>query len=209
MSDGTISNYQELVGGEPAWAPTITIQRPAGTTPAQAEIDAAMAHGPIGPGKKFDGGKLRPTLIPACVYHAMIEYDVTGTRGTDGDRDYILATILPTLVVNGRWLDALYATCTLLMPTGRRCWSLAGMLAILSVLEFGAVKYGPNNWQKVENAVTRYRDAAMRHLLAYHEGEEIDPESGLPHLAHMGCCLMFLLWFDLTARDPNGRLLSA
>ena len=66
---------------------------------------------------------------------------------------------------------------------------------IVDVLTYGAKKYAPNNWQKVE-PVDRYFAAAMRHLSAYRQGEKIDPESGLPYLAHAACSLIFLIWFD-------------
>ena len=39
----------------------------------------------------------------------------------------------------------------------------------------------------------RYVKAAFRHLIAYSQGEVNDKESGLPHLAHLGCCVLFLL----------------
>ena len=67
---------------------------------------------------------------------------------------------------------------------------------IVAVLEFGAAKYGADNWQRVPGARQRYFDAAMRHLLAWWDGERLDAESGLPHLAHAGCCILFLLWYD-------------
>jgi hypothetical protein len=51
-------------------------------------------------------------------------------------------------------------------------------------------------WQKVPNAKERYFAALMRHLTAWWDGERADPESGLHHLAHAGCCLLFLIWFD-------------
>lgn len=62
---------------------------------------------------------------------------------------------------------------------------------IVKVLEFGAKKYARDNWQKV--AADRYLKAAFRHLIAYSQGEVNDKESGLPHLAHLGCCVLFLL----------------
>lgn len=67
---------------------------------------------------------------------------------------------------------------------------------VIQVLEYGAVKYEPGNWQHVPNARTRYYDAAMRHIDDWWNGSEIDEESSLPHLAHAICCLLFLLWFD-------------
>lgn len=67
---------------------------------------------------------------------------------------------------------------------------------IVAVLEAGAKKYAPDNWQKVPDAENRYFDAAMRHLCAWRSGENRDPETNLPHLAHAACCLLFLIWGD-------------
>jgi hypothetical protein len=68
---------------------------------------------------------------------------------------------------------------------------------IAKVLSFGAEKYGANNWQNVEPFEGRYYAALQRHLTSWREGERADPETGLPHLAHAGCCLFFLLSREL------------
>lgn len=65
------------------------------------------------------------------------------------------------------------------------------------VLTFGAKKYGPENWKKLENLATRYYAACRRHLLDWADGEELDKESGLPHLIHAMACLHFVLWNEL------------
>lgn len=78
-------------------------------------------------------------------------------------------------------------------------WSLlpAGTVAqIVAVLEFGARKYAPDNWQRVPDARQRYYDALHRHVEAWWTGERTDPETGQHHLAHAGCCVLFLLWLD-------------
>lgn len=64
------------------------------------------------------------------------------------------------------------------------------------VLTFGADKYEPNNWQKVDDAENRYYAAAMRHLMAWRKGEKTDPESGISHLYHVACNIMFLQYFE-------------
>ncbi len=66
----------------------------------------------------------------------------------------------------------------------------------VKVLTFGAEKYEPDNWRRVPDPNRRYFDAAQRHLWAYKEGEKIDPESGVNHLAHALCCIMFMLDLD-------------
>lgn len=53
----------------------------------------------------------------------------------------------------------------------------------------GARKYGPFNWRETKVESLTYVGAAMRHIMAYHDGEDIDPESGNPHLAHAMACL--------------------
>ena len=64
---------------------------------------------------------------------------------------------------------------------------------IARIRMYGTAKYhnDPENWKKVE--VSRYRDAAFRHFLAYlDDPKSIDEESGLPHLWHCACNLAFL-----------------
>ena len=61
------------------------------------------------------------------------------------------------------------------------------------VLTFGAAKYDAHNWRSGIN-YSRLIAAAMRHLSAINRGEDTDPESGLPHTAHLGCCVQFLHW---------------
>jgi hypothetical protein len=69
---------------------------------------------------------------------------------------------------------------------------VAPLEEITKVLTFGAKKYGDRNWEGVENE--RYVAAMMRHLNAYFKGEHYDEESGFPHLAHAGCCLLFIMF---------------
>ena len=67
------------------------------------------------------------------------------------------------------------------------------------VLTFGANKYEPNNWQKVDDAEDRYYAAALRHLMAWRRGEKTDLESGISHLDHAACNIMFLQHFEREA----------
>ena len=68
--------------------------------------------------------------------------------------------------------------------------------ATVDVLTFGAEKYEPDNWKVVPDSKRRYFDALQRHMWAWKEGEQMDPESGRHHLAHALCCLMFLYEHD-------------
>ena len=72
---------------------------------------------------------------------------------------------------------------------------------IVRVLTIGARKYKPDNWQKVKDPINRYSAALMRHIVAWEKGEIMDPETGEEHLAHAGCCLLFLMWHS----EENGK----
>lgn len=65
---------------------------------------------------------------------------------------------------------------------------------IVKVLTYGAKKYSDNSWQRLDNGIERYYAASMRHITSWRTGEEIDPESGLPHLSHVFCNVMFIIW---------------
>lgn len=67
---------------------------------------------------------------------------------------------------------------------------------VVEVLTEGAIKYADNNWKHVRPMRSRYFSAAMRHITAWWEGERFDKETGLSHLAHATCCLLFLMWAD-------------
>lgn len=62
------------------------------------------------------------------------------------------------------------------------------------VLTFGAQKYAPDNWRKFnQQQVKECIGSAMRHIEQYRQGNWLDPESGLPHLAHAATNLGFIL----------------
>lgn len=64
--------------------------------------------------------------------------------------------------------------------------------AVGKIRTFGVQKYGDSDsWAKVEPQ--RYMAALLRHINAYRMGEETDKESGMPHLWHAACNLMFLI----------------
>jgi hypothetical protein len=73
-----------------------------------------------------------------------------------------------------------------------------------AVLAFGAEKYAEHNW-RAGFAWSRPLSAAMRHITAFNAGEDKDPESGLSHLAHAACCIMFLLEFEKTHKHLDDR----
>ena len=80
---------------------------------------------------------------------------------------------------------------------------------IVSVLAYGAGKYGANNWKRGLDW-DRLFSAAIRHLQAAKCGEKPDPESGFSHLSHAACNLLFMMYFDkekMERQAPEGKTL--
>lgn len=63
---------------------------------------------------------------------------------------------------------------------------------ISKVREHGKKEYGSFTlWKEVEPM--RWLDAAIRHIRAVMDGEDFDKKSGLLHLAHAECSLMYAM----------------
>jgi hypothetical protein len=91
----------------------------------------------------------------------------------------------------------------------------ANVLLELSVaMTEGAAKYGRHNWRKAGVRASVYYDAAMRHLMCWWEGEDIDPDSGLSHVTKAIASLTVLrdaqmqgMWTN--DRPPSSDLIRA
>lgn len=81
------------------------------------------------------------------------------------------------------------------------------LVEISKVLAFGAKKYAPHNWRSGFDW-SRLIDASMRHVNAFSDGQDIDPESGLSHLAHAACCLLFLITHEQQGLGHDDRWAS-
>jgi hypothetical protein len=73
----------------------------------------------------------------------------------------------------------------------------------------GAGKYGPYNWRDNKVQAGIYVDAAIRHLLAWYEGEEEAEDSGCHHLGHARACLGILLDAQETGNLLDDRPVAA
>lgn len=69
----------------------------------------------------------------------------------------------------------------------------AAMLYMALAFMDGAYKYGAYNWRSKKVTASIYVDAAMRHLQAWFDGEELAEDSKLPHLAHVLACVAILV----------------
>lgn len=87
---------------------------------------------------------------------------------------------------------------------GKLDWTLIPFKELegtVKVLQFGAEKYGRENWKSVSDGLFRYRKALMRHVVEYINNPTILDESGESHLSHIICNALFLL--HLEGKDEN------
>lgn len=75
---------------------------------------------------------------------------------------------------------------------------------IVKVLLFGKTKYGARNWERGMDW-NRPFDALMRHMTAWWQREDRDQETGTSHLANAGCCLLFLLAYEIRGIGRDNR----
>jgi hypothetical protein len=78
------------------------------------------------------------------------------------------------------------------------------MEGVAAVLQFGARKYAPRNWE-LGMSWSRPFSALMRHMWAWWRGETADPETGMSHLWHAGCCLAFLIAYEQRQTGTDDR----
>jgi Domain of unknown function (DUF5664) len=65
--------------------------------------------------------------------------------------------------------------------------------ALAEAFSLGAKKYGPYNWREKRVSSSVYYGAALRHLKAWWDGEDVDPESSFSHLSHVLACIGILV----------------
>lgn len=91
--------------------------------------------------------------------------------------------------------------------SGKDPWDLAPWDAIgevVKVLAFGAQKYAPRNWEN-GMAWSRCFASLQRHLTAWWQGEDRDPETGILHVAHVACNALFIVAYQLRGAGLDDR----
>lgn len=81
---------------------------------------------------------------------------------------------------------------------------LSSLTDCARVFGYGRKKYAAWNWAKGMDWSVPY-GCALRHLSAWFNGEDNDPESGLPHLGHVMCNLVMLSTFARTFPEGDDR----
>lgn len=74
---------------------------------------------------------------------------------------------------------------------------------LCKVYEFGANKYGDENWKYVENGYNRFKNAMMRHFLS---NRRYDQETGILETAHVAYNALMILWFELQERKSESKV---
>lgn len=69
----------------------------------------------------------------------------------------------------------------------------AGIRAVAKVQAYGHRKYKDFHNYRKGMEISRNLSCAMRHIMAYMDGEDLDPESKESHLGHAACRIMFAL----------------
>jgi hypothetical protein len=90
-------------------------------------------------------------------------------------------------------------------------------IEVAPVMALGAKKYGPYNWRESKVKLSVYLTAILRHTLAALDGQWEDPESGRPHVAHVGAGVGIILDADASGQliddlpkpGPAAKLLAA
>lgn len=85
-----------------------------------------------------------------------------------------------------------------LWPTTATAMGVVGLLN-------GMLKYGRTNWREAGVRASIYVDACKRHLDAWFEGEEVDPDDGAPHLAAALACLAIIIDAKAAGRLNDDR----
>ena len=100
------------------------------------------------------------------------------------------------------WLEPVSA---LRYNTGKPKWSLVHMhslVPMIRVLEYGALKYAPFNWQKPMKR-DELLDSMQRHMAALIDGNELDDESGLTHIGHIMANALFYSYHFVRSDKEN------
>ena len=88
-----------------------------------------------------------------------------------------------TILISGKLDIKIYDTST---------YDLSAFASMAMVLDYGTKKYSRNNWRKGYEDKFSAADSLYRHLQELISGKILDQESGLPHIGHIMCNIMFL-----------------
>lgn len=79
------------------------------------------------------------------------------------------------------------------------------MIETAAALADGAAKYEKFNFRESSVRASIYYEAALRHLFAWWDGEDVASDSGVKHLAHAAACLAILMDTAAIGRQIDDR----
>jgi hypothetical protein len=146
-----------------------------------------------GAGARYNDGKVPLELIPAWILaKATTPEPRPAYQGREHEARYFIALL-------GRWQQGECGAVSII----KQC-SLESVREAARVFGYGAKKYAAWNWIKGMPWSVPL-GCALRHAFAIIEGEELDPESGLPHRGHLVCNLIMLAQFERTYPEGDDR----
>lgn len=134
--------------------------------------------------------KARPAKpLDACVGECKIDFAANHKVDTDADIKPIL--VKPQRCVDALDLDPKASAAATKLPL--QLLPPVFDAEVAKVLAVGAEKYGAWNWREKGVETMTYIGAMRRHLRLYLDGEDLDPEDDLSHLAHIAASVAILL----------------
>ena len=142
-----------------------------------------------GSGARYNAGKIAIELIPLRI---IAEHRVA----FGGQTPYTDALLALAKFQEGGDAGHLLDAIQLVGPAWKDC---------AAVFDYGRRKYAEWNWAKGMSWNAAIACAARHLLFGMMEGEELDPESNLPHRGHFLCNIVMLLTFIRTYPEGDDR----
>jgi hypothetical protein len=165
-----------------------------------------------GSGARFNDGKVPYELVPIDVIatHLADCAKALGMRLNAGEQEKSarLGRVVDVLAMLAEWQNGGDVDCLIKAIEDVRVLEVVephrAMESCARVFDYGRRKYAEFNWAKGMQWSVPLA-CAVRHLLAIAGGEELDPESGLPHAGHVQCNLVMLATFARTYPEGDDR----
>jgi len=159
----------------------ITLDRDCALCDARQECKTASPFEQVQPAAKLDQGKRQYSLIIPQMMEIMLP-----KLDKSNDKHWIRQAIMElSRAAHKNNLGDIFMHCHGAVEGLRLHFGFEQLLDELTIsMEYGIKKYARNNWKKGMEW-SRLIDAGMRHGIAILRGEDIDPDSGNTHLAHM------------------------
>lgn len=173
--------------------------------PSMEDGNAPSPKEPVTQGLKYDNNKTPMDLLPPCAVSEFLSYSQEEPFSATGNPTRSLRSLFHFWSCG----EDSFLTESLIyisLEVGPGSLSLDEsrpilLMGISDVLGFGAKKYAAHNWANGIK-ISRNFAAACRHICKYMKGQVNDEESGLNHLFHAGCDIMFI-YETLTFKNAN------